>query len=50
MNPPFPPSFDIDIELFRQKIVLKRLLWFLPFIILNLIFLEIGHFTSVAWS
>jgi len=24
MNPPFPPSFDINIETFRQKIVRDR--------------------------
>jgi hypothetical protein len=38
MNPLFPLSFDVDIELFRRKIVLRRLPWFVPFTILNLIF------------
>ena len=29
LNPPFPPSFDIDIEIFRQTIVRRRLPWYL---------------------
>jgi hypothetical protein len=36
-NPPLPPSFDINIELFRAEIALKRLPW-LPFIIYYLTF------------
>ena len=40
MNPPLPPSLDSNIELFRQTIVRKRQPWYLPFIILKLIFLE----------
>ena len=40
MNPPFPPSFDVDVEAFRKLIVSERLPWFDP-IILRLMILEI---------
>jgi hypothetical protein len=45
MNPPFPPSFDVDIETFRQGIVKHRPpCTVLPFIILTLIFRNITRY------
>ena len=43
-NPPFPPSFDLDIEFFRQKIALRRLPWLFAFIFLNFTFSDVDPF------